>query len=198
MITSNFAWSQLFSFIEVHNLFDKVNYDIYNDIKEIYPNGNVEPLKGFYDIKSNTVVIIANQHTGVDSIYKTYQHETFGHFGINNLSVGQKTSLLNSIGGQINHKHCDFKEIVDFINNSNDYRNKPIKHKAEEIFAFIAQDTKVDLNHKFIPFENKLDGSTKEKIKKIIQNLAAGIRENKLSLQKDNFNEKSQDKGMSR
>lgn len=198
MITSDFVWKQLFSFIEDHNLFGRVNYDVYDDIKEIYPNGRVESLKGFYDLKSNTVVVIANQHKSINSIYKTFQHETFGHFSINNLSHVQKASLLNSINSQINNLDCDFKNIVDFVNNSEDYKDKLLKHKAEEIFAFITQDMKIDPNYKFTPFETKLDGSSKEKIENIIQNLAAGIRENKLSLQKDNFIQKSQDKGISR
>lgn len=88
--------------------------------------------------------------------------------------------------------------IATKLNNDWHYSKISTLQRAEELFAYIAENTIVDLNYKFTPFENKLDGNTKEKIENIIQNLAAGIRENKLTLQKDNFIQKSQDKGMSR
>jgi len=198
MITSDFVWKHLFYFIEDNNLFSRVNYDVYDDINEVYPSGKVEPLKGFYDIETNTVVIIANQHKTLEDLQKTFQHETFGHHGINNLSPSQKKELLGSIKNEFDNTNCSFKKELDFLNSSDDYKDKLLIHKAEEIFAFIAQDIKIDHNQKFVPFEQKLDGNTKDKIENIVQNLAAGIRENKLTLQKDNFVTKSQDLGMSR
>lgn len=198
MITSDFVWKHLFYFIEDNNLFGRVNYDVYDDINEVYSNGKVEPLKGFYDIETNTVVIIASQHKTLEDLQKTFQHETFGHFGINHFSPSQKKELLNSIKNEFDNPNCSFKKELDFLNSSDDYKDKLLIHKAKEIFAFIAQDIKINLDHKFTPFEQKLDGSTKDKIENIVQNLAAGIRENKLIIQKDNFVTKSQNIGVSR
>lgn len=146
----------------------------------------------------NLVFFLTDKIKNEDELLKITKHEIFGHVLINKLSKELKDGLIKDLSKEFGKSFSPFDNEIKRINKTTSYRNISLEQKAEEIFAFVAQNIKIDLNHEFTPFEPKLDGSTKEKIENIIQNLAAGIRENKLSLQKENIIQKSQDKGMSR
>ena len=143
-------------------------------------------------LDDNLVFFITDKINNKDEFLKITKHEVIGHVLINKLSKGQKDGLIKDLSKELAKTSSPFVDEIKRINKTSSYKNASLEQQAEEIFAFVAQDIQIDPNHKFIPFEPKLDGSTKEKIENIIQNIAAGIRENKLSLQKEN------DKCMSR
>lgn len=190
-------------FLEKHNINEDnfpFNIKILSRMEDAFNvrNEDDKKIKGGILYPKNIIFIVSDNHKNQNDLIQTLQHEIFGHIAINYLSPDQKNSLLKSIEYESKRDSCDFLDIATKLNNDWHYSKISTLQRAEELFAYIAENTSVNPNYKFTPFENKLDGNTKKKIENIIQNLAAGRRENKLTLQQDNFIQKSQDKGMSR
>lgn len=191
----------LYDFLDTHQFLKiGVYYDILNtptDIENLQLK-NSNNVIGLYRHSEQNVYFFSDNIKDKTILQTAIKHEILGHVVFNHLTFQQKFDITQTILSGCQIVDSELKNKYDTINAISNYKLKSVNKKAEEIFAFVAQNIKIDLNHEFTPFEPKLDGSTKEKIENIIQNLAAGIRENKLSLQIENIIQKSQDKGMSR
>lgn len=135
--------------------------------------GGVQPL-------FNVVSIVANHHKDTNELNRTLQHEIFGHVAINYLRQEQKLNLLTSIEKEFKNPNSDYQDLINKVEKS--YPDASSLHKAEEIFCYIAENTVIDLQRSYRPFGTTV-GNTKQKIENIVQNLAAGIRENRLQQQ---------------
>jgi len=166
------------SFVEKHSLFKcGLEYEIIDSLKEIYGEDlpeRLEKTQGYFMPTENTVYLIAGQHKDRDAFLQTLQHEIFGHVAINYLWHNQKIELLNSIEKEFKNPNSELRETIDMVQKA--YPDVSSKHQAEEVFAYVAENTSIDLEKKFKPF-SLVRGNTKDKIENIVQNLAAGIRE---------------------
>ncbi|MCK9550444.1 hypothetical protein [Aquamicrobium sp.] len=167
---------------------------------------NKDFLGGFLP-NENTVILIADRIIDTSEVIAVASHEIFGHAMINFLSRNEKAKLLIEIGNEFKKPNSPIKNEIKVLQNTPGYKNISQYHQAEEIFCFVAEKVKINL---FVKYDenykntvNNLDG--------IIQNIAAGVRGNKLEQQifPKNVNDlgvekeivdiqKSQDKGLSR
>jgi len=166
---------------------------------------NKDFLGGFLP-NENTVILIADRIIDTSEVIAVASHEIFGHAMINFLSRNE-AKLLIEIGNEFKKPNSPIKNEIKVLQNTPGYKNISQYHQAEEIFCFVAEKVKINL---FVKYDenykntvNNLDG--------IIQNIAAGVRGNKLEQQifPKNVNDlgvekeivdiqKSQDKGLSR
>jgi len=181
MLSYDQAENMLFDFLEKHLLLHcGLEYEIVNSLKEIYGEDlpkDLETVKGYFLPTKNTVYLVVDQHKNKDDFSQTMQHEIFGHVAINYLSSNQKVELLNSIEKEFKNPNSELREIIDKVQKQ--YPEVSSKHHAEEVFAYTAESTVINLENSFKPF-SLVRGNTKEKIESVVQNLTAGIREGTL------------------
>ena len=83
------------------------NYDTLSDTEKQYYNGRGygKGYGGYYNDKTDTVVIFADNIKNTDHLEKTFAHETAGHKGLQALLGNEYTSIIDEIYSAVNQKH---------------------------------------------------------------------------------------------
>ncbi|MDD5406972.1 MAG: hypothetical protein PHE73_08560 [Sulfurovaceae bacterium] len=202
----------LFNFLDQNRLLNLgLEYYIADNVDELKQEykiniDNKDFLGGFLP-NENTVILIADRIIDTSEVIAVASHEIFGHAMINFLSRNEKAKLLIKIGNEFKKPNSPIKSEIKVLQNTPGYKNISQYHQAEEIFCFVAEKVKINL---FVKYDENYK-NTVNNLGGIIQNIAAGARENKLEQQifPKNVNDlgvekeivdiqKSQDKGMSR
>lgn len=182
MINLEQTHAEFYHFIDKHKLVNLgIEYDVIEKWEELNTSKEnlkkLEEAKGLYLPAKKNLLIFSMNNRDVYDLRETLQHEIFGHVAINYLSSNQKVELLNSIEKEFKNPNSELREIIDKVQKQ--YPEVSSKHHAEEVFAYTAESTVINLEKTFKPF-SLVRGNTKEKIESVVQNLAAGIREGTL------------------
>ena len=91
------------------------NYDTLSDTEKQYFDGRNygKGMNGYYNDKTDTVVIFADNIQNTDHLEKTFAHETAGHKGLQVLLGNEYTSIIDEIYSAVNQKHsADLQELA--------------------------------------------------------------------------------------
>ena len=91
------------------------NYDTLSDTEKEYYNGKNynSGINGYYNGKTDTVIIFADNVKNSSQLEKTFCHETSGHKGLQVLLGNEYTSIIDEIYSAVNQKHsADLQELA--------------------------------------------------------------------------------------
>ncbi|WP_339145284.1 zincin-like metallopeptidase domain-containing protein [Pseudoalteromonas galatheae] len=136
---------------QVQKLFDDFiadfngNFDVLPFIKEkqeqIYGEANSKEksgvtIEGAYHPASRFITLITSNLDNEEAAKRTIRHELLGHYGLNTFKPDEKMDLLTSVLETQEEK--SLKHIWDNVNNF--YGSKSPLERAEEVFAFVAEE----------------------------------------------------------
>lgn len=179
------------SFEQIENAFNDFekayNYNIpltlavANEPKDLYENKITDrdnkTFTGAYDSTRGEVILFAANLRDQTEITRTLAHEIGGHWSLNTLEPVEKRHLLESI--LQNREEPSLAATWDLVNK--DYPEASPLHKAEEVFAFIAEDRFLlkersqESQLSLSPFDSEIT-ITKENIGIIADSLFNGVR----------------------
>ena len=91
------------------------NYATLSDTEKQYFDGRNygKGMNGYYNDKTDTVVIFADNIQNTDHLEKTFAHETAGHKGLQVLLGNEYTSIIDEIYSAVNQKHgAELQELA--------------------------------------------------------------------------------------
>lgn len=92
-------------------------------------------IEGAYHGGRATISIAASNIRDKAALQRTMRHELLGHYGLNTFKPSEKRAILDSI--LETRQEPSLKTIWERVDR--DYADRPELHKAEEVFAFVAE-----------------------------------------------------------
>lgn len=144
MITKEDVEKEIYKMYKVHPNMKELTYKVRDKAEDLaanYTKDDVAGMKGAFLPKDRKLLIAAENHTDLEDVRTTIKHELYGHIATYNMTDIEKRDLLNGI--QILQKDPNVKEYWELVNKL--YPNHTKDMKAEEVFAYIAEKSKVGL-----------------------------------------------------
>ena len=110
--------------------------------EDIYGQANTAErfgaFEGAYHPGKHIVTLIASNLDNVETARRTLRHELLGHYGLNTFKPDEKRALLDSV--LETRQEPTLRHIWEKVENDKHYSNLSDLQKAEEVFAFVAEE----------------------------------------------------------